>query len=94
MSAPARPVDVVEALVERSRSEGRLSLDQLRTAFDAAGIGPAEAGAVLRRLTEAGAVLDAEEPKRPRRTAKPAARPAARPAAKQTTRPSGRTVAA
>ena len=48
VSAPARPTDVVEALVERARSEGRLSLEQLRTSFDAAGIGPTEARAVLR----------------------------------------------
>jgi len=56
--AAARPTDVVEALVERSQSEGPLSLAQLRQAFDAAGVGPAEARDVLRRLTDGGAVLD------------------------------------
>ncbi|CAA9344844.1 MAG: RNA polymerase sigma factor RpoD [uncultured Frankineae bacterium] len=105
MSAPARPADVVEALVERARSEGRLSLDQLRTVFDAAGIGPTEGRAVLRELSEQGAVvvsddLAAAKPARTRRTAgtspvsKPsAARPAKRAAGPQEKRPAGRTVA-
>ena len=57
MPAPARPADVVEALVARSKVEGRLSPDQLRAAFEAAGIGPEEAPVVLRNLGEAGAVL-------------------------------------
>ena len=105
VSAPARPADVVEALVERARSEGRLSLDQLRTSFDAAGIGPTEARAVLRELSEQGAVvmsddLAAAKPVRTRRAAakspstKPSvARPAKRAAGPQETRPAGRTVA-
>jgi RNA polymerase primary sigma factor len=108
MSAPARPLELVEALVERSQSEGRLSLEQLRAAFDEAGIGPAEAPKVLARLAEAGAVIETEKPRRTSKTAKAAAkpvakagtktapasdRPAARPAAKQATRPAGRTVA-
>jgi RNA polymerase primary sigma factor len=93
MSAAARPVDLVEALVERSRSEGRLSLDQLRVAFDAAGVGPAAAGEVLRRLSEQGAVLgEADGPARARRTTKSAARPVKRAAGPQETRPAGRTV--
>ena len=90
MSTAARPADVVEALVERAQSEGALSLEQLRTTFEQAGIGPAEAGAVLRRLTEAGAVIGSDRPAR-RRTP---ARPAARPTAKQASRPAGRTVEA
>jgi RNA polymerase primary sigma factor len=105
VSAPARPTDVVEALVERARSEGRLSLDQLRTSFDAAGIGPTEARAVLRELSEQGAVvmsddLAAAKPVRTRRAAakspstKPSvARPAKRASGPQETRPAGRTVA-
>ena len=105
MSAPARPTDVVEALVERARSEGRLSLEQLRTSFDAAGIGPTEARAVLRELSEQGAVvmsddLAAAKPVRTRRAAvkspstKPSvARPAKRTSGPQETRPAGRTVA-
>ncbi len=96
MSAPARPADVVETLVARSQSEGPLSLEQLRTAFDAAGIGPADAGRVLRALSEQGAVIGSE-PERPagraRRTTKTSgARPAKRTAGPQETRPAGRTV--
>jgi RNA polymerase primary sigma factor len=105
MSAPARPADVVEALVERARTEGHLSLEQLRTVFDTAGIGPTEARAVLRELSDQGAVvvsddLAAAKPARTRRTAaktpstKPsAARPAKRAAGPQEKRPAGRTVA-
>ena len=92
MSTAARPADVVEALVERAQSEGALSLDELRTTFEQAGIGPAEAGAVLRRLTEAGAVLGTQE--RPAKRRSTPARPAVRRTARQATRPSGRTVEA
>ena len=94
MSTAARPSDVVEALVERAQTEGALSLEQLRTTFEQAGIGPAEAGVVLRRLTAAGAVSlsGGEEGKAPRARRSPSARPAARPAGKQVTRPAGRTV--
>ena len=94
MSAPVRPADVVETLVERSRSEGRLSMEQLRTAFDAAGIGPSEARTVLRQLSEQGAVLASDETApRARRTKTSAARPTKRTAGPQETRPAGRTVA-
>ncbi|MCA1712358.1 MAG: RNA polymerase sigma factor [Actinobacteria bacterium] len=96
MPAPAKPLDIVEALVERSRTEGRLSLDQLRAAFDEAGVSAAKADAMLRSLTEAGVVLDAADKPSKRKAApkaKAADRPAARPAAKQATRPAGRTVA-
>jgi RNA polymerase primary sigma factor len=95
MPAPARPADavVVEALVERSKSEGRLSLEQLSAAFDVAGIGPAQARAVLRELTEAGAVLGNEDkPARARRTTKGTARPVKKTAGPQEKRPAGRTV--
>ena len=88
MSTAARPADVVEALVERAQAEGALSLEQLRTTFEQAGIGPAEAGAVLRRLTEAGAVLGTERsrpstpaPARPPPPGAPPSRPPAPPAA-------------
>ena len=105
MSAPARPAEIVETLVERARSEGRLSLEQMRDTFDGAGIGPTEARAVLRQLSEQGAVVMSDDlasakPARTRRTAahtptnKPsAARPAKRAAGPQEKRPAGRTVA-
>jgi len=96
MPAPARPADVVETLVARSSAEGPLSLEQLRTAFDDAGIGPAEARSVLRSLSEQGAVLGSEQERpaaRARRTTKTsAARPVKRVAGPQETRPAGRTV--
>ena len=87
----ARPADVVEALADRAQSEGQLSLAELRVTFEAAGIGPDEARAVLKRLTEGGMVIGTDEPPvtRPRRT--PSARPAARPTSAQATRPVGRT---
>jgi RNA polymerase primary sigma factor len=100
MPAPARPADVVEALVERSQREGRLSLAQLRTVFAEAGIGPVQARQVLQTLSEAGAVIGSEDkPARSRRAAKtPAktaakARPVKRVAGPQESRPAGRTVA-
>jgi RNA polymerase primary sigma factor len=96
MPAAARPVDLIEALVERSQSEGPLSLDQLRAAFDDAGIGPDDARSVLRRLSEAGAVMgpETQTPTRVRRTTKGAARPVKRAVGPQETRPAGRTVTA
>ena len=60
-----RPADIVEALAERARSEGQLSLGQLRASFDQAGIGPTEARAVLRRLTEGGLVIGSDAPAAP-----------------------------
>ncbi|MDP9436339.1 MAG: RNA polymerase sigma factor, partial [Actinomycetota bacterium] len=84
MTTAARPADVLEALVERAQTEGALTLEQLRTTFEQAGIGPTEAGDVLRRLSEAGAVALAgdEAPARKRRTRTPAtARPVKRAAA-------------
>ncbi len=88
MPTAARPADLVEALVERAQTDGALTPDQLRAAFEEAGIGPAEAGAVLRRLTEAGALLGTGE--RPARRRTPV-RPASRTAAKAASRPGGRT---
>src|SRR5687768_8576589 len=93
MSAAARPADLVEALVERSQNQGPLAPDDLRAAFDDAGIGPDDARVVLRRLSEAGAVLGPETtPTRTRRTTKGAARPVKRAVGPQETRPAGRTV--
>ncbi len=56
MSAPARPADaVVEALVERAQAEGALSLEQLRTTFEQAGIGPEDVDVAQLQDTESGA---------------------------------------
>ena len=77
MSTAASPADLVEALVVRAQTEGQLSLAQLRNTFDQAGIGPDEARTVLRRLTDGGMVIGAEERKAPcarRTTSRPAER--------------------
>ncbi len=93
MPTAARQSDViVDALVERAQTEGALSLEQLRTTFEQAGIGPADAGRVLRRLTDAGVVALSGSDGGRRKAAPKTARPAARPTAKQATRPAGRTV--
>jgi RNA polymerase primary sigma factor len=94
MPTAARPADndvVVEALVQRAANEGQMSLAQLRTTFDQAGIGPDQARAVLRRLTEGGMVIGSDEPKKTRRaaTTRPAVTRKAAP-----TRPAGRTTPA
>jgi RNA polymerase primary sigma factor len=44
----------LEELLERGRTQGRLSLDEVRTAFGAAGITPAQGRSILRDLSEAG----------------------------------------
>src|SRR5438876_8761082 len=51
----------VDDLIRRGRSQGHLSLSELRTAFAEAGLTPAEAGPILRELTEAGVRLADEE---------------------------------
>jgi RNA polymerase primary sigma factor len=100
MPTATRPADAVEAMVARVSKEtglrGPLTLTQLRSTFDEAGIGPKEGAGVLRRLTELGVVIGGEDDKTrtTRRTstvAKKAAttRPTTR--TKAATRPAGRT---
>jgi RNA polymerase primary sigma factor len=69
----------VDDLIQRGRSQGHLSLSDLRTAFEQAGLTPAEARSILRELSEAGVRLANEEPElmAPRGKAKPAAPKAA-----------------
>ncbi len=75
----------VDDLIQRGRSQGHLSLAELRTAFDQAGLTPAEGRSILRELSEAGVRLANEltEDPRPELTEGPmppkarAARPAA-----------------
>jgi RNA polymerase primary sigma factor len=69
----------VDDLIQRGRSQGHLSLSDLRTAFEQAGLTPAEARSILRELSEAGVRLADEETelKAPRGKAKPAASKAA-----------------
>jgi RNA polymerase primary sigma factor len=65
----------VDDLIQRGRSQGHLSLSDLRTAFEQAGLTPAEARSILRELSEAGVRLADEETelKAPRGKAKTAA---------------------
>jgi RNA polymerase primary sigma factor len=65
----------VDDLIQRGRSQGHLSLSDLRTAFEQAGLTPAEARSILRELSEAGVRLADEENelRAPRGKAKPAA---------------------
>jgi RNA polymerase primary sigma factor len=65
----------VDDLIQRGRSQGHLSLSDLRTAFERAGLTPAEARSILRELSEAGVRLADEETElnAPRGKAKPAA---------------------
>jgi RNA polymerase primary sigma factor len=51
----------VDDLIQRGRSQGHLSLSDLRTAFEQAGLTPGEARSILRELSEAGVRLANEE---------------------------------
>jgi RNA polymerase primary sigma factor len=65
----------VDDLIQRGRSQGHLSLSELRTAFEQAGIAPAEGRSILRELADAGVRLADERqeaPKSKRTTPKPA----------------------
>jgi RNA polymerase primary sigma factor len=59
----------VDDLIQRGRSQGHLSLSELRTAFEQAGIAPAEGRSILRELAEAG-IRMANEPAKSKRTVK------------------------
>jgi RNA polymerase primary sigma factor len=69
----------VDDLIQRGRSQGHLSLSDLRTAFEQAGLTPGEARSILRELSEAGVRLADEdtELKAPRAKARAAAPKAA-----------------
>src|SRR5579864_2114443 len=61
MAAPAQDDEAsstrVDDLIQRGRSQGHLSLSDLRTAFEHAGLTPAEGRSILRELSEAGVRL-------------------------------------
>jgi RNA polymerase primary sigma factor len=59
----------VDDLIQRGRSQGHLSLSELRTAFEQAGIAPAEGRSILRELADAG-IRMANEPVKGKRTVK------------------------
>ncbi|MEW2358517.1 RNA polymerase sigma factor [Spirillospora sp. NPDC029432] len=83
-------------LLERGRDQGRLSLAEVRQAFEAAGISPSQGRSILRELSEAGISLASEDESGRKRAARtrddaerdePApARPRRRPARKTTAR--------
>jgi RNA polymerase primary sigma factor len=52
----------VDELVQRGRSQGWLSLPELRTAFEQARMSPTEARSIVRELTEAGVQLGNDQP--------------------------------
>src|SRR6516225_10954789 len=66
----------VDDLIQRGRSQGHLSLAELRNAFDQAGLTPAEGRSILRELAESGVRLANElgegSKGRPVRSAAPA----------------------
>ncbi len=55
----------VDELIQRGRSQGQLSLSELRAAFERAQIPPAEARSIVRELTEAGVQLGNDQPEAP-----------------------------
>src|SRR6202044_3818414 len=83
MAAPATDEDAsstrVDDLIQRGRSQGHLSLSDLRTAFENARLTPSDARSILRELSEAGVRLADEETdlKAPRAKAKAAPKAAA-----------------
>ncbi len=64
----------VDDLIQRGRSQGHLSLSELRTAFEQAGIAPAEGRSILRELADAGVRLanERQEPAQGKRMPKDA----------------------
>jgi RNA polymerase primary sigma factor len=71
LASPAREDEEttthVDELIQRGRSQGHLSLPELREAFDQAQVSPTEARSIVRELTEAGVQLgnEASEPAAP-----------------------------
>ena len=66
----------VDDLIQRGRSQGHLSLAELRNAFDQAGMTPAEGRSILRELAESGVQLANELGEGKSRPVRSAAAPA------------------
>ncbi|TDD81295.1 RNA polymerase sigma factor [Actinomadura rubrisoli] len=58
LTEPTSPA--LDELLQRGRAQGRLSLAEVRGAFEAAGISPAQGRSILRELSEAGISLAGE----------------------------------
>ena len=69
----------VDELIQRGRSQGHLSLPELREAFEQARMSPTEARSIIRELTEAGVQLGNDQPEASCRLP-PSPRPHLRPA--------------
>jgi RNA polymerase primary sigma factor len=69
LASPAREDEEttthVDELIQRGRSQGHLSLPELREAFDQARVSPTEARSIIRELTEAGVQLGNEPTEAP-----------------------------
>jgi RNA polymerase primary sigma factor len=62
VTSSAKPIDMpLDALLERGRVQGHLALNEVRQAFESAGITPAEGRSLLRELSEAGVQLATED---------------------------------
>jgi RNA polymerase primary sigma factor len=55
----------LDELIQRGRSQGHVSLPDLRAAFEQAQISPTEAKSIIRELTEAGVQLGNDQPEAP-----------------------------
>ncbi|MEV5569789.1 RNA polymerase sigma factor [Spirillospora sp. NPDC052269] len=64
------PGPALDDLLERGRAQGRLSLDEVRRAFEAAGISPGQGRSILRELSEAGISLASEDDTAAKKTAR------------------------
>src|SRR5437879_2965020 len=61
-TVPAGPTTTpLEELLDRGRSQGHLSLNEVRKAFQEAGITPTQGRSILRELTDAGVRLASED---------------------------------
>ncbi|MGI8331596.1 sigma-70 family RNA polymerase sigma factor [Actinomadura scrupuli] len=82
VTSSAKPTDMpLDALLERGRIQGHLALNEVRRAFESAGITPAEGRSLLRELSESGVQLATEDetPATSRATARRRAAKAASP---------------
>jgi RNA polymerase primary sigma factor len=62
VTSSAKPIDMpLDALLERGRIQGHLALNEVRQAFESAGITPAEGRSLLRELSESGVQLATED---------------------------------
>jgi RNA polymerase primary sigma factor len=62
VTSSAKPIDMpLNVLLERGRAQGHLSLNEVRRAFETAGITPVEGRSLLRELSEAGVQLATED---------------------------------